>query len=99
MSEPVPLYCETSAALAAPPPGSAQRRAREAWTSKYNRPRENRDEEHVMVLGQDRSFDELIAETPRDDEDWLADQYNSRLERYAHRLWDALLSVETVTDQ
>jgi exodeoxyribonuclease V gamma subunit len=99
MREPLPLYCETSAALAAPPAASARRRASEAWTSKYERPREDRDEEHVLVLGQGRAFDDLIEERPRDDEDWRADEYDARLERYAHRLWDGLLSVEEVTDQ
>jgi exodeoxyribonuclease V gamma subunit len=99
MREPLPLYCETSAALAAPPVTSAHRRADAAWTSKFERPREDREEEHVLVFGQDRAFRDLLAESPRDDEDWLADEYTSRLERYAHRLWDGLLAVEAVSDQ
>jgi len=99
LREPLPLYCETSAALAAPPATSAHRRADAAWTSKFDRPREDREEEHVLVFGQDRAFGDLLAEVPRDDEDWLADEYTSRLERYAHRLWDGLLAVEEVSDQ
>lgn len=99
MREPLPLYCETSAALAAPPARTARRRAHDAWTSTYGHPRENRDEDHVLVLGQDRAFDELLAESPRDDEDWVADEYMSRLERYAHRMWDGLLDLEDVNDQ
>lgn len=99
MREPLPLYCETSAALAAPPAPSARRRADAAWTSTFNRPREDREEEHVLVLGQGRAFADLLAESPHDDEDWLPDEYTSRLERYAHRLWDGLLAAEEVSDQ
>jgi exodeoxyribonuclease V gamma subunit len=99
MREPLPLYCETSAALAAPPATTARRRAGKAWTSEFRRPREDRDAEHVLVLGPDRSFDDLLAESPRDDEDWPAGEFASRLERYAHRLWDGLLAVEEVTDR
>ncbi|HEV7806507.1 MAG TPA: exodeoxyribonuclease V subunit gamma [Solirubrobacteraceae bacterium] len=99
MREPLPLYCETSAALAALPAVTARRRAEKAWESKFRRPREDRDEEHVLVLGQGRVFDDLVAESPRDDEDWLADEFASRLERYSHRLWDGLLAAEEVTDR
>ncbi|MGO9900812.1 MAG: exodeoxyribonuclease V subunit gamma [Solirubrobacteraceae bacterium] len=99
MREPLPLYCETSAALAVAPADTARRRAEKAWTSEYQRPRENRDEEHVLVLGPDRAFGDLFAEPPREDEDWLADAFASRLERYAHRLWDGLLAAEQVTDR
>jgi exodeoxyribonuclease V gamma subunit len=99
MREPLPLYCETSAALAAPPATTARRRAGQAWTSEFRRPREDRDEEHVLVLGTDRAFDDLVAEPPREDEDWSAGESASRLERYAHRLWDGLLAVEEVTDR
>ncbi|HEV7753953.1 MAG TPA: exodeoxyribonuclease V subunit gamma [Baekduia sp.] len=99
MREPLPLYCETSAALAAPPATTARRRAGQAWTSEFRRPREDRDEEHVLVLGSDRAFDDLVAEPPREDEDWPAEESASRLERYAHRLWDGLLEVEEVTDR
>jgi len=99
MREPLPLYCETSAALAAPPRATARRRAEKAWKSEFRRPCEDRDEEHVLVLGQGRIFDDLVTESPRDDEDWLADEFDSRLERYSHRLWDGLLAAEEVTDR
>jgi exodeoxyribonuclease V gamma subunit len=99
MREPLPLYCETSAALAAAPDTTARRRADKAWTSEFRRSREDREEEHVLVLGPDRAFGDLLAEPPRDDEDWLGDAFESRLERYAHRLWDGLLAVEEVTDR
>ena len=99
MREPLPLYCETSAALAAPPATTARPRARKAWTSEFKRPREDLDQEHVLVLGPDRSFEDLLAEPPRDDEDWPGGAFESRLERYAHRLWDELLAAEEVTDR
>ena len=100
MLEPLPLYCQTSAALATSSPAMARRRAEQAWTSEFNRPpREDRDEEHELVLGRGRPFDDLIAEPPRDDEDWLDGAFPSRLEIYAHRLWGGVLAVEEVTDQ
>jgi exodeoxyribonuclease V gamma subunit len=100
MREPLPLYCETSAAFAAPG-GSPERRARDAWTSGFDRPREDRDDEHVRVLGTARPFDDLLAEPPRADEagpGWAEDQ-PTRLGRYAHRLWDGLLAVERLEDR
>jgi exodeoxyribonuclease V gamma subunit len=99
LCEPLPLYCETSAELAAAPAVSAQRRAEEAWNSDFDKPRENCEPEHLRVLEGQRSFTELLEDPPRDGEDWYGEQYGSRLECYAHRLWDGLLSVETVEDR
>jgi len=101
MREPLPLYCETSAAFAAGG-RSAEGRAREAWTSGFNKPREDRDDEHVRVLGVDKPFDELLAQAPRADEagaGWAGDAQPTRLGRYAHRLWDGLLAVEQLEDR
>ena len=100
MREPLPLYCETSAAYAAG--GRAgETLARKAWTSSFGQaPREDRDDEHVLVLGANTPFDDLLAPEPREDETgagWTDDP--TRLGRYAHRLWDGLLAVEDVRDQ
>jgi exodeoxyribonuclease V gamma subunit len=100
MREPLPLYCETSAAYAAG--GRAgETLARKAWTSSFGQaPREDRDAEHVLVLGANTPFDDLLAPAPREDETgdgWTEDP--TRLGRYAHRLWDGLLAVEDVGDQ
>jgi exodeoxyribonuclease V gamma subunit len=99
LREPLPLYCQTSAELACEPVASSRRRAGEAWTSEYRDPHEDSEEEHVRVLGVEHSFTELLAHAPREDEDWFGEQFDSRLECYAHRLWDGLLAAETVSRQ
>ncbi len=99
MREPLPLYCETSAELVSQPADSAPRRAEKAWTSEFNAPREDGEEEHVRVLGAEQTFADLLEETPREGEDWFGEQFGSRLECYAHRLWDGLLAVETVSER
>lgn len=99
LREPLPLYCQTSAELASAHASSARRRAEEAWTSDFEKPRENTEEEHLRVLRSERSFAELVSEAPREDEDWFGERFDSRLECYAHRLWDGLLAVETVSER
>jgi exodeoxyribonuclease V gamma subunit len=100
LREPLPLYCETSAAYAGGG-RAAETLARKAWTSSFGQaPREDRDDEHVRVLGSIAPFDDVLAPEPREDETgdgWTDDP--TRLGRYAHRLWDGLLAVEEVRDQ
>jgi exodeoxyribonuclease V gamma subunit len=105
MREPLPLYCETSAAFAALGPeqrSSAVRAAAQAWTTEFGEAaREDADPDHVRVLGGIRSFEELLDEAPRPDEaraGWGGEE-PTRLGRYAHRLWDRLLAVEEVSDR
>ncbi|HET6505631.1 MAG TPA: exodeoxyribonuclease V subunit gamma [Baekduia sp.] len=87
MREPLPIYAETSAAYASG--GRAgQALARKAWTTPFGGVAfEDRDEEHVLVLGARVPFEELLLEPPRDAEEasWADDR--SRLGVYAHRLW------------
>jgi exodeoxyribonuclease V gamma subunit len=105
MREPLPLYCETSAAFAAFPaeqrPG-ALRAASAAWTTEFGEAaREDADPDHVRVLGGYRPFDELLEESPRPDEageGWGGEE-PTRLGRYAHRLWARVLDVEEVRDR
>ena len=68
------------------------------WTDRYTG--EERDADHVLVLGGTRTVDELFAEPPRDDEqgDGWAVEERSRAGRYARRLWDDLLAAEELTD-
>ena len=100
MREPLPLWCSTSAAyaaaVAAGKDGPAA--AGKQWTDRYTG--EERDADHVLVLGGTRTVDELFAEPPRDDEqgDGWAVEERSRAGRYARRLWDDLLAAEELTD-
>ncbi|MEO5899420.1 MAG: hypothetical protein ABIR68_04720, partial [Ilumatobacteraceae bacterium] len=93
MREPLPLYCDTSAALA----GSGNpRTARDEWETDQSFDREDRDPAHVFVLGPDVSFAQLLDERPRADEEgapWGAGD-STRVGRYAHRLWAGLLATE-----
>jgi exodeoxyribonuclease V gamma subunit len=98
MREPPPLYCRTSAAWAeAVVRNRSPRTAAEAeWTSKYGLPREDQQEEHVLVLGGVVPFEEVLRAEPRPDEsvDGWSNQEESRLGRWACRLWDGLLAHE-----
>ncbi|HEY6758455.1 MAG TPA: exodeoxyribonuclease V subunit gamma [Baekduia sp.] len=103
MREPLPIYCETSAAFAgADTRHRALRAAEQQWTTPFGAPaHEDRDPDHVRVLGGFRPFAELVGEPPRPgEEDWGdLDEDRSRLGRYAHRLWDRLLLAEDVSDR
>ena len=100
MSEPLPLFCLTSEAYAdAACRGldAAEAAARE-WESGWNFDREDRDAEHRMAFGGVLSLSEVLALAPAGDETgegWPAD--DSRLGRYARRLWDGLLEREEVS--
>ena len=100
MREPPPLYCRTSAAWAEA--AFRQRPAAAAadgeWTSSIFIPREDKQEEHVMVLGGVVPFGELLSSGPRPDEtgDGWDERETSRFGRWARRLWDGLLAHEQV---
>jgi exodeoxyribonuclease V gamma subunit len=103
MREALPIACMSSAAYA-----DAVRRgadpvpaARRAWESAWNFDREDREPDHLLVLGGERSLDELLAEPPRADESgdgWDAAEF-TRFGRYARRVWDDLLACEEVGDR
>jgi exodeoxyribonuclease V gamma subunit len=101
MREPLPVYCATSAAwAAAASPGSTlvpNEAARARWASNWEEfPGEDADAEHVVVLGPEFPFEQLVRWLPRPDEEgpgWeMAEP--SRLGRLAMRLWGQLLSHE-----
>ncbi len=105
MREPLPLYCKTSSAWAAAAAAGADpyRAAAGSWDSGHNGYNEDRDTEHVLVLGGALTFDAMVERSgaPRDDEageGWVASE-SSRFGRCARRLWDGLLAQEEVADQ
>ena len=91
MNEPLPLACRTSAAFA------AGGNARGEWESDRF-PKEDRDAEHELVFGAGRSFADLLAVAPREDERWDPVE-QTRFGQYALRLWRGLLFHEAVTDE
>ena len=103
MREAPPIACLSSAAYA-----EAARRgtdpvaaARRAWESTWNIDREDREPEHLLVLGGERSVEELIAPAPVADEQgegWDPAE-PTRFGRYARRVWDDLLACEEVVDR
>jgi exodeoxyribonuclease V gamma subunit len=102
MREPLPLYNKTSALWAGAggatrPPGAAK----SEWLSPYKLSFEDKDPEHVLVLGDVLPFDAMVEQSgrPRADEKgtgWEAHE-PTRFGVYAHRLWDGLLQHEVVT--
>ena len=103
MREALPIACMSSAAYAAAAVRGAKPEAlaRKAWESTWNYDREDREPDHLLVLGGERTLDELLAEPPRADESgdgWDASE-TSRFGRYARRVWDDLLACEEIVDQ
>jgi exodeoxyribonuclease V gamma subunit len=100
MREPLPLARDASAAyaFAAARGQDGTAAAGAAWTSTFDRDREDRQPEHVLVYGGKISVSELLAYSPRDDEDWYPDE-PSRFGVYARRLWDGLLAREVIDDR
>jgi exodeoxyribonuclease V gamma subunit len=103
MDQPLPLYCETSAAWAnavraGRNPVAA---ARAEWQTDPGRPdwrREDEDADHRWALDGVADFDDLTGDPVRPDEDgpgWADDQ-PTRLGRYALRLWGGLLTHERI---
>jgi exodeoxyribonuclease V gamma subunit len=95
---PLPLFTDTSHRYATAVRSGRQDPREDAarfWTSEYNWDKEDRDPEHLLVLGGQRSFDEVFAIAPDADEvgpGWAEDE-PSRFGRLARRLWDPLLDL------
>jgi exodeoxyribonuclease V gamma subunit len=108
LREPLPLACESSAAWAKAARATGKRKASpadaaaKAWDSTYDeRDNEDRDLEHLLVLGGERTMAEVLNAGPAPDEEgdgWAPDE-QTRFGRYARRLWDGLLDVETLEDR
>jgi exodeoxyribonuclease V gamma subunit len=95
MREPLPLYCATSAAYAEAAKGGRNPvvAGRDAWESGYTYDKEDKEPEHLLVLGGVRSFDQLF-EAADDGKNGGPVDEGSRFGRLARRLWDDLLSCE-----
>jgi exodeoxyribonuclease V gamma subunit len=94
MREPLPLACLSSAAYVQ----YGEAAARAAWESGWNRPGEDAEPEHVLALGGNRSFAELLAERPRPGEDFEPAE-PTRFGRFARRLWSGLLAHERLEEE
>jgi exodeoxyribonuclease V gamma subunit len=93
--EPLPLYCRTSAAYAEAEAAGKDSAAagRRAWESSWDYDKEDKEPEHLLVLGGVRSFDELLAAADVRGNGAAVDE-PGRFGRYARQLWDGLLSCE-----
>jgi exodeoxyribonuclease V gamma subunit len=103
MSEPLPLYCKTSAAWAeaARRGDDAAAHARWQWETRGQYRQEDSEPAHLMVLGGRVPFDTLLQQPPAHGESgpgWAADE-TTRLGRLARRLWDPIPSHESSTVQ
>ena len=108
LREPLPLACQSSAAWARAARSTARRgptpaeAAAKAWDSTFeDRDNEDRDLEHLLVLGGQKTMAEVLAAVPASDEEgdgWAKDE-ESRFGRLARRLWDGLLDSEELEDR
>ena len=100
MREPLPLFCQTSAAYAGAVLSGqdAEEAGRRAWESEWNFDHEDREPEHQLAFGGVRSFAEILAPAPEPGEAWVAGE-TSRLGAYAVALWEGLLAREAVSSR
>ena len=100
MREPLPLASDASAAYAQAAAGGqdAVAAADKAWTSTFDYPKEDRQPEHLLVYGGEIPLSDLLAATPRAEENWYRDE-PSCFGGYARRLWDGLLAREEIGDR
>ncbi|HMJ03815.1 MAG TPA: hypothetical protein VK506_12795, partial [Conexibacter sp.] len=101
MREPLPIYPETSAAHVTP-----WQHPETAWEGHWTRagarvPGEQDDVDHLVVLGEQVPFAELLREPPRADEVGAGwdEREPTRFGRYARRWWSGLLAFESVRDR
>jgi len=95
LREPLPIAAKASAAYAEAG-GDPVVAAAKAWESDFRMPKEDREPEHVRVLGGVVPFTDLHVAAPRDDErgdGWDATEH-TRFGRLAVRLWGGVLQHE-----
>jgi exodeoxyribonuclease V gamma subunit len=102
MREPLPVYRLTSAAFAeaAFQGDDPHEAARAKWESDFNRDGEDKQVEHIRVLGDQVSFAQLLDEQPQPDESGSGwdESEPTRFGRYARRLWADLLGRERISE-
>jgi exodeoxyribonuclease V gamma subunit len=100
MREPLPMFCQTSAAYA-----EAARRGQDGyaaalkeWETEWSFDREDREAEHQMAFGGVLTLSEILTLAPRDSEagEGWPEVEESRFGRLARRLWEGLLAREEV---
>ena len=103
MREPLPIYCKTSAAYvtARRAGGNPNLKARNAWASDWDVPKEDRELEHQLVWGGVASFEDVLAPAPSVDEQGVgwADDEPTRFGRLSRRLYDGMLTFEKLTSR
>ena len=98
LREPLPLFTATSHRYAAQVRDGnpdALESAGGYWTSTFDWHKEDRDAEHLMVLGGQVPFAELTVDPPAPDEsgpEWAMSE-STRFGRLARRLWDPILAA------
>lgn len=95
---PLPLACEAACAYAAGLPQGQQAAiaaATKAWTSDFNRPKEDKDPEHEFAFDGTLTFEELwTLQRPAADEMAWSPGVPSRFAALASRLWEGPLQWE-----
>jgi len=101
MREALPIACLSSAAYAQAARRGANtlKATTSAWTSTWNFDREDREPDHLLVLGGERTITDLLAASPRIDEQQWNPAETTRFGIYARRIWDDLLAHETLDDR
>ncbi|MEX2423837.1 MAG: hypothetical protein WD990_07660, partial [Acidimicrobiia bacterium] len=96
MSEPIPLFCETSYEFAR---GAQDYRVQGKWEGSPWRAGEAADPQHCLAFGAELSFDEIQRLRLRDDErgdGWP--EGNSRFEVLARRLWAPIFAARVADE-
>jgi exodeoxyribonuclease V gamma subunit len=99
---PVPPLAAAAYAGAAALGASGESSAREEWASKFNRPGEDADPDHVLAFGGVQPFEWLLETIPQSDEQgdgWYHGEEHSRFGRCARRLWAGLLDAEDLGER
>ena len=101
LREPPPLACATSAAYAQTMRAGRTNLhpVRKAWESEWAFDHEDKELEHVQLLGGVLSLEQLLARPPSAEETAWGTEQPSRFGAWALRLWTGLLAHEELVDE